>query len=470
MKKVISLLFTVCIVFSLCCCSQQAEEAVPSYETDLGDIDYQGQEFVFVQRNGEHSTGEEYFGYVVNTAFADLALERVREVENKYNVKISVNTSGNDINNLITTTSVTGLVPYDAVQTATNAMVSLARAGYFYDFTYLGDYLDYTNSAKWGNKEYLKPVCWDGGLYGVLPAAWPMLKYRSIDGAVVVNETLISRLSQTDPREFVEKDEWTWRKLEELMPVYNHINDAGDEVKALETTVHWLFRTMHPTNGEGIIYKDEKGDYQLSLHSPITFEAMQTAWNWTFGEYSTFVTIDLTNNWTAMLQNFLDGKSVLTLTDGTDLCGAENSIVYKMENFGVVPFPHGPNGNADSTGSTITATRCITSIPAICKDPTMSAVILNAIYDPLPGYETEEDEFDYLRKQYFFDDRDVTNFMKMYHTILYNYRHEGITDVYINIKGNKSMQESLESFANSDEDNRLKYVVNMESTAEEIFG
>ncbi|MBQ6171693.1 MAG: hypothetical protein IJK34_03545 [Clostridia bacterium] len=471
MRKIISLMIAAIMVFALCSCGQTAEdETIPEYELEAGSIDFRGAEFSFAQRNEEHSTGEDYFGYVVNTEFADLAMRRIKEVESKYNVKISVDSSGSDITNLIVSMSLSGIVPYDALQAQSSTNAGLARAGYLYDLTVLGDVINYLDAAKWGTKEDLKPVCWDGGLFGVIPAAWPMLKYRSIDGAMVVNENIISRLSQTDPREFVEADDWTWRKLEELMPIYTHINDFGDEVKALQTTVHWLFRTIHTTNGEPPVIKDEKGEFQLGLHSPITFEAMQTAWNWTFGEYSTYVNIDLSNNWTNMLQNFLDGKSVLTLMNGTDLCGGENSIAFNMENFGIVPFPHGPNGSLKNTGSTITTTRFTTSIPAFCKEPVMSATILDAIYEPLPGYETEDDTIEYMRKQYFFDDRDVHNFVEMYKTILYNYRHEGITDVYINIRDNKTMQESLDAIADADEANRIKYVVNMESTAEEIFG
>jgi hypothetical protein len=286
---------------------------------------------------------------------------------------------------------------------------------------------------------------------------------------MVVNENIIYYLQETDPRELVEHDEWTWRKFEELMPIYNHINDSGDEVKALETTVHWLFRTIHTTNGEKVVIKDEKGDYQLSLHSPITFEAMQTAWNWTFGEYSTYVNVN-TGDWKVLLQNFIDGKSVVTLMNGTDLCGSENSIAFNMDNFGIVPFPHGPNGSVSTTGSTITETRFITGIPLLCKEPEMSAVLLDAIYEPLPGYETEESIIEYLRKQYFFDDRDVLNFVEMYKTTLYNYRCENVTDAYISIDRNKTMQETLEKYENADEENRVKYVVNIESSADEVFG
>ncbi len=362
------------------------------------------------------------------------------------------------------------MVPFDAVQTGSAGLSGLARSGYLYDLTYLKDIIDYTNHEKWGLIEELKPMCWNNGLFGVAPAAWPINKYLTIDGVMVVNEDYIAALRQTDPREFVERDEWTWKTVEDLMPVYNHINDSGDEVKAFQTSVHWVFRTMHTTNGVHVFVKDEKGEFQLSLHySPATFEAMQTAWNWTFGGLSTYVRIDGSDQIT-MLNAFLNGKSVMTLMSGTDLCGSEKSVAYNMENFGVVPFPHGPHGTADNTGATITQTRFTTSIPTLCKDPVMSAVILNAIYEPLPGYETEEDAIEYLRQQFFYDDRDVYNLVKMNKTELYNYRYESLTDAYIGIGGNKTMQDRLEEFANADEENRLKYAVNIESYAEDIFG
>ena len=469
MKKALALAFVICMVFSFCSCAQETEEVVPDYVIDSSENDYLGASFTFVQRNEEHSSGEEYCGYVVNTEFADLALQRMKDVEKELNVKITINSSGTDINTLITSASTIGEVPYDAVQAESSNLANLLRTGFLYDLT-LSDKIDYRNADKFGTVEDLKPLCWNDGLYGVIPAAWPIHKFRSVDGAVVVNEDIISRLSQTDPREFVENDEWTWSKLEELMPVYTHVNDAGDTVVALQTTVHWLFRTMHTTNGEPVVIKDGEGNFQLSLHSPITFDAMQTAWNWSFGEYSSYVNIDLTNNWTAMLQEFIDGKSVLTLMNGTDLCGSEYSIAYKMDNYGVVPFPHGPNGTADYTGSTITTTRFSTGIPVLCKDPEMAADVLNAIFEPLPGYETEESIIDFLRKQYFFDDRDVNNFVKMYKTEYYNYRHEGVTDVYININRSKSMSEWLEQFAAADQTNKEKYIDNMEKSAETIFG
>ena len=77
MKKAVSLFILVFMIFSLCSCQQTEPETVPEYSDDVGEVDYKGAEFVFALRNEEHSTGEEYLGYVVNTEFSDLAIKRV---------------------------------------------------------------------------------------------------------------------------------------------------------------------------------------------------------------------------------------------------------------------------------------------------------------------------------------------------------------------------------------------------------
>ena len=91
-KRIISfILLTFMTLSFFCACGEQAEpEIVPDYSTDLGEITFMGTDFIFMQSNGEHSTGEDYFGYVIDTEFADLAMERVKEVESKYDFKINI--------------------------------------------------------------------------------------------------------------------------------------------------------------------------------------------------------------------------------------------------------------------------------------------------------------------------------------------------------------------------------------------
>ena len=191
MKSFVSVLLLLCIMMSFVACAGTAEEEiVPDYSTDLEEITFMGADFKFMQKNDEHSTGEDYFGYVVNTEFADLALQRVKEVGAKYDVNIIIET-GKDVGSTVQNETYAGLVSADAVQTSGGGLAGILRAGMLYDLTDLSDYIDYTNSEKWGNVENLKPLFWDGALFGVIPAAWPMLKFRSMDGPVIVNEDII---------------------------------------------------------------------------------------------------------------------------------------------------------------------------------------------------------------------------------------------------------------------------------------
>jgi len=470
MKRMISFILLACLLFSVCACSQDTEEIIPEYSSKIDKVDFMGEEFVFLTNNSGYSVGEQYLGYLYDTEFADLAKERVEEVSKKYNVKINIITN-KDIGQTIQNETYSGQVSADAVQTASQSLAGCIRAGFMYDLADLTDYLDYTDTKKWGNIENLKPLCWDGGIFGVIPAAWPMLKYLSMDGPLIANEDIIRYLNQTDPREFVEADVWTWDKFEELMPIYSHINDAGDEVTALYSSDHWLCKTMQTSNGEGVIVQDDNGEYQLGLYSDKTFEALATAWNWAFGDYSSFVDIDDGHQWTDMLQTFLDGRSVLTIVNATEFFGSTDSIAYNMSNFAFIPFPKGPHGSNKTTpGATITGTLFSTGIPQLSKDPAMSAIILDAVYSSLPGYEEEQGIIDYLRNNYFFDDRDVTNFINAFNNVYYNYRHEGLTDVYINLTDNKSMREWLDQYSESNEANRLKYAINIETSIDDLFG
>ena len=472
MKKIlrtISIFLLISMMMSFAACATIHEtEVVPEYNSKLNEIDFSGEDFILKQNNNYNSIGDSYLGYVTNTEFADIAKARIEEVEKKYNVKIEIITDQSLIQSIQNETY-SGSVSFDAAQTVSNALSSVVRAGFMYDLADLTEYLDYTNAEKWGHIESLKPFCWDGGIFAVMPASWPMLKYYSMDGPMIFNGEIISYLNETDPREFAERDEWTWDKFEELMPIYAHKNDKGEDVTSLYTGPHPLFRTIQTTNGEGFIIKDDNGEFQLGHHSERTFEAINTAWNWIFGDYASFINATAPT-WNATLQTFIDGKTTFVIVKGTELIGTTSSIAYNMSNYGLIPFPRGPHGsNKVNCGTTITETFFGTGIPQLCEDPTMSAIILNAIYEPLPGYETDDDITKYLRQNFFFDDRDTKTFIEAYQNLYYNYRNESINDVYISINNSKTMREWLDQYAEADENNRQKYVVNIETSVEELF-
>jgi len=467
MRKTISLFLILAFSMALfISCSQSEEtEFAPDYEMTADSQTFRGATFTYLMEDDGR-----VFGYVDNTLFSDLVLQRVKEVEQNLDVKIEFEyTSEDKINQYVQNEAFAVMASYSAVMAASNYLSPGVRAGLYYDLTAISG-VNFLNTEKWGNIEYLKPMFWDGGLYGCFPAKYPLHMLNSLQGNVIVNEAFIKRLNQDDPREYVENGTWTWDKLEELMPVYAHTDDTGRYVYAYYSTIHWLFRSIQTTNGGNVVYKDENGEWQLSIHTQAQFEALDRGYSWAYGEFSPYVEIEPGNVWTNILKKFVEGESVLAVVMGDNIYGSEDSVAYLMEDFGVLTFPVGPNGSSSTPGITITSSEFISSIPALYAEPEMSAAVLDALYEPLPGYETDEETANYLRQYFFYDDRDVTNYMNAYKNVLYDYRDEGLTDVVINISNSRTMSEWLQKFEDADEENRKKYVVNIESTIDELFG
>ena len=472
LKRTISLFLLSIILFSIYSCAAENEDAVvPEYDGAINeeDLSFSGMEFNFLINSTLYSSEEFILGYVQDSFFADLAKERIKDVQEKYDIKIEINNIGSDVTTVIRQDIYSGQSLYEAVQDASTRIAPGVRSGFYTDLTTLSEYIDYTDSSKWGNTEQIKPLIWKGGIYGVVPSALPLQQFNSIEGIMVVNETMIKQLNQTDPREFVENREWTWEKFEELMPIYTHTNNVGETVYAYYSTIHWLFRAIQLTNGTPVTYKDDDGDWKLGVYSQNSRDAYERGFQWAFGEYSDYVYIEPGNAWTNLLPNFVDGISVTAIIQATQIFGTSNSVAYMMEDFGILHMPVGPNGSYETPGTTYNEVSFCTSIPVICEYPEMSAIILNALYDYLPGYETTEATLEFFETNYFYDLRDAKNLLNAFQNAQYEYRNEGLTDIVININDSKTMSEWIEMYETEYEEYRQEYVLNIEPTIEELF-
>ena len=206
------------LAFAFCACSTEETETVPVYDNDIGaERDMNGQ--VIRWGFGKSLNDEEnVFGFIPGTAFADMALERQKEIEKTYNCSIVMTYKdlvSNLDDNLYATMS--GDSIYDILNNESIKLINHIRAGYILPLSGL---LDITNTEKWGTPNMLLSLVWNNDLYGVLPYAWPELMYSSFGYLIAVNENLVSQFGLGDPREYVEKNEWTWDKFEEVLHDY----------------------------------------------------------------------------------------------------------------------------------------------------------------------------------------------------------------------------------------------------------
>ena len=147
-----------------------ATEIVPEYETgEVSDnINLGGYQLVWgYAKSG--AKDENVFGYIPGTAFADMALQRKKDIEKDHNCTISVDYSDfGTIGNAVQTSAMSGASIYDIATDESFVFVQYVRAGYMYGLSGL---IDYRNTDKWGTPNMLQSLMWKNELYGVVPYA-----------------------------------------------------------------------------------------------------------------------------------------------------------------------------------------------------------------------------------------------------------------------------------------------------------
>ena len=280
---------------------------------------------------------------------------------------------------------------------------------------------------------------------------------------------MIKTLAVEDPREYVENKTWTWDKFEEVLPIYAHTDATGKYVYAFYSTIHWFFRGMQLMNGDPVVYR-ENDEWKLGVFTQTSIDAYEKTFDWAYGAYKDYIYIEPGNEWTKLLPNFVDGISVMAIINATQIYNTSDSVAYMLDDFAVLNLPTGPNATETTTGTTFNGISFCTGIPLLTDDPEFSAFVLDKIYDYLPGYEDEQSVIDYLKRYYFYDERDINVFINSFRNAQYEYRDESLTDIVIGISDSKTVIQWIDSYRDAYEANRQKYVVNIEDTILELYG
>jgi ABC-type glycerol-3-phosphate transport system substrate-binding protein len=420
MKKIIriaSLLIAAVFVFSAC---QAAEpEIIPEYADDVDTTVNLGG---FKLKWGFAKSGskeENVFGYIPGTAFADLALERKKNIETNNNCTIEMTYSDfGTIGSAVQTSAMSGESIYDIATDESFVFVQYMRAGYL---SGLSNLIDVTNTEKWGTPNMLQSLMWDNNLYGVVPYAWPDLLYTSFGYPIIVNENLISQYGHDDPREFVEANTWTWDKFEEVLHEYTH--QEGDyTVYGMAT--HGAYFAMMMFLSNGVALSDySNGEVVCGAYTDPGFAALERAQ--LIHRETCRDCFHPDENTSNVVTNFKNGNSVLLTTNAYEILGHSSSIMYVMDNVGILPYPLGPNATPGVYKGYHESMLYSTSIPVNAKDPETAAFILSEMYEPFDEYKTKDDIIEYMATQTFFDIRDARVYANMLENNEYGFFLEG---------------------------------------------
>ena len=451
MKKISVLLLLLIVVISLFSCAQTAREEFNvdfnEYE-DSEKVDFDGYE-ISVWSCILDGDRDSLFGYKTGTLASDLVSKRIKDIENEFNCKLSINTDG--------TGRLTGVVPALASGSYVGDVMFLSspaesiRAGLLYRLDALQDYIDYTDVVKYGGYGSLEQGLYNSVPYTVSPARWPG-KQETGYSIFAVNENIIMRNALTDPRDYLENGEWTWDTFERCLTDYS-INDGSVQTKSVNFT--WSILDFCMMNGGDYYAINEDGTVVPALDSVQIAEALDFC-SRIFTQYQDCVSF---YGHDAMLPKFKNNEIVLTQTAFDHIV---RFMSYDMENYGIVPMPCGPRGTYGEW-ITIHSEHIAFGIFYNTKDAVASAIVLDRFCDPLDGIETDDELMDYI-SDIFFDDRDVELLMKLTNHMRWQYWpitsiYDFFTTATAAAKTGKSSAEIIEKYAGGATQGIIKQVI-----------
>lgn len=412
MRKAFLVMSIMLLVFAAVTACSAAPETyeIPDFDVSDGSEipDFNGYSFVFVQEDC-HDFPDSPFYYEPDSTFFDLLSVRIAQIESLYNCTLEFDASkgyGSNMYSLLRRCLASGLDFGDyGYGSSSNYNFTSAVDGLYLPMSYFSDYIDTTDSGKFGTPNLQECCMYKGVPHGVVPAALPLKLSASTIPLWVVNEKLIHTFGMVDPRDVYESGNWTLDYFEEHMADYSVSDGTSVKYPLLTDVTAWTCGYLG-AYGCRFVY-DSNGKCESLFRNPVLVDALTRS----IGSYHAHKDYIGTTG----LDGFYGDDGVLY--DG--LSREIEDIAKKVDEFGVVPFPRSELVK-DGRQNTYFGAIDTLSITATSKEPEAAAFILNELLDPFPGYEANGIR-DLLLKTTFFDVRDVEVYLNRYRSSCYNY-------------------------------------------------
>jgi hypothetical protein len=444
MKKT-ALLLVIVIIFSLfvtACGAPEEEIFDVEFEKSTEGIDLEGITLVYEFGMDPNVLDvPTCLGYELDTQFGDLASARLKKTQNDLNCKLDIRYT-NNFNSCrqFVAASASGVFMCDMISGISDMWADVARIGMLVGLSELEDYIDFRNEDKWGHTSMLEVIYYEDDLYGITPMLWPEISV-TFDSLMVVNENMIATLGETDPRDLLENGQWNWDTFDECLGRY-YIEEGGVVKQYALTAGTGTFGVMFLlSNGSHYIEYDNSGNMECGFYTNEAIKAMQRGIDIFYGPNSH--TIDSTSN---VVDALIGDRTVLGSLGSGDIIGINGKIAKKMDNFGIVSWPCGPDVEPGYiVGHHANINNCI-SFSKMSNNPEACAAVISALYEPFEEYPTIDSLIDLMSKNYFYDRRDSEVFYKMCFNSVYNYFHYSPMYDFMHawLSPNKSVSEYLE--------------------------
>ena len=397
MKKELSLSIIFCLFLTLVSCSVK-----PVTEDDESFTDFNEATFTVL------SDGTWLTSYLPlslsdrkrgDSASTDRFLDRIEEIEQKYNV-VFTNEHGN-LQSKILSMSVSGGSGADMLYCGNDILFSLYKLGILVPFGEIG--VKDNDNIKFGIPSLLVEGTFDGIRFGIINYLGDTVPY--LQGIISINPELLNSLSMTDPHEYAEKGEWNWENLRIVLAQgtftegnIRHVGMASD----YPIPGSQAFFPAIISNG-GYLIKEIDGVYKSGICEPNAIEAME------------FVT-NLLND--GIMEVAASGMGNDFWEDGTHWPLFYNNTETDLD-YPLVTFPYGPSGNKDIVAaySTNREYYAFTLLSSFGNDEI--GLLVDEIFEPLDSSLYPEGWKDYAIDNIFQSDTDYETYMTGLETLQY---------------------------------------------------
>ena len=420
MKKIAKILLLAMLisVFASACGSTEPEVFDVDFVKNTEGIDLEGVTIKYMRATtgqASYSNFDQVLGYETDTILGDLAMQRIKEVEQSLNCTFDITYfSGDNPYSSFRMNNSIGEYYCDVFCGISDRFREDMKAGSLMGLSELEEYIDYRNEEKWGSRSILEVLYWKDDVYGLIPMSWPTSSV-SYTGLTVINEDLIASLNATDPRDLYENGQWTWETFRNCLEQY-YIQE-GSEVRQYAITAQYLGNFAENyilSNGYRLAEKGPDGEYRSGLHDPRALTAMNEANDVLFGPLADTIEYDVDP-----AEYLINGTTVLGILHYAEYM--TDRIVKEMPNFGLIPWPSGPDvdpgfiaTNHHNLERAIVLSRYSPNVEA-------TAIALNALYAPFEEYPDSNAVKDFLYHTFFFDRRDADIYYDLFLASQYSY-------------------------------------------------
>jgi len=255
----------------------------------------------------------------------DLSVEKHKQVEEKYNVKIEyVNVPWGEVVEKMTSTALSGEPFADIVQLEFRWVPALINGGYL---KALEDIVDINREEEL--PQSVKNMKFNGKIYGFSDSF-------NDTGGMFYNKTLFKREGLADPYELQQKGEWTWSAfLEAAQKLTKDTNGDGTPDQYGLSGDASLLAVYFVNSNDASIIDESMG--KVTIDSPNSLEAMQ----FVYDIYHTYKVIKPNegDGWGDPRRYFTEG--LVGMTQGWNWEGPDR-VANMSDDWGYVFWPKGP--------------------------------------------------------------------------------------------------------------------------------